>query len=538
MSVLTALIKKDLRLLLRDRLAAILLVVMPLLFIALLGMLLGEGFGQKPDNTLRISLVDLDDGEGLDGQSWGSLVRRDLEETPGIRLEILPNREEAEKLIHDHRRAAVLVLTSDLSERINRCSFLDDAGSINPFHREGVYLDRVGVTLLRDPTQLSAAAIIEQVVQVSMLRVVLPYMIGRAFLKLTQPAFIDRLGEAVRLPMPADFAALAQSALPLLNDPRVRIARLADRKLDDTLKKLEEKLKRFEPYLKRDRIQLAELLMLAAGNNPKRADEFRDKVGEGVQEALKKQFRKYDLTGMTWAALTRSTSTGSGAEVSEYQDFEGSGLLKRGAYRYQLLVPSYTVLFSFLLVLIVGSVFVAERRQGTLKRLQSAPIDRWQILLGKLVPCYLVSVGQGALLLLAGKLLFQMRWGPEEWPLLLQVFWLGGVVGATSLAAMGFAFFIAGLARTEMQVALFGAVPVLVMALVSGCVIPMEMMPPRTQGLRLLTPMGWSLDAYRQLLGILPPAEPNLETVARAIGVLTLFGLGFLSLAWMTLRRE
>ncbi|MFM7148383.1 MAG: ABC transporter permease, partial [Gemmataceae bacterium] len=87
MSVLTALIKKDLRLLVRDRLAAILLVVMPLLFIALLGMLLGEGFGQKPDNTLRISLVDLDAGQGLDGQSWGSLVRRDLEETPGIRLE-------------------------------------------------------------------------------------------------------------------------------------------------------------------------------------------------------------------------------------------------------------------------------------------------------------------------------------------------------------------------------------------------------------------------------------------------------------------
>src|SRR5437762_2839086 len=84
-----------------------------------------------------------------------------------------------------------------LRDRLNRCSFLDTPGSVNPFHREGVYFDRVGVELLRDPTQLSAAAIIEQVVQVSMLRVVMPYMIGQAFIKLSEPAFIDRLGEAV-----------------------------------------------------------------------------------------------------------------------------------------------------------------------------------------------------------------------------------------------------------------------------------------------------------------------------------------------------
>ena len=35
-----------------------------------------------------------------------------------------------------------------------------------------------------DPTQLTAASIIEQVGQVTMLRVVLPWMIGRAFEKI------------------------------------------------------------------------------------------------------------------------------------------------------------------------------------------------------------------------------------------------------------------------------------------------------------------------------------------------------------------
>jgi ABC-type multidrug transport system permease subunit len=538
MRVVWTLARKELRLLLRDRLAAGLLVGMPLLFILVLGLLLGEGFGQKPDDTLRISIVDADRGKGLKGKPWSYWVYQDLKETPGIRLEVVPDVEEGRRLVREHRRAAVLVLTEEMSDRVNQCSFLDTPGSINPFHREGVYLDRVGVELLKDPTQLSAAAIIEQVVQVSMLRVVMPYMIGQAFLKLSEPAFIDRLGEAVRLPMPADFPELVNSAQALLKDPRVKGARLFDRKLDATLKSLEGKLKNFEPLVQKDRVKLAELLRLAAGNNEERAAEYRNKVGEGVQAALEKQFSKYNLTGMTWGALTRSTSSGPGAHVSEYVNQEGSGLLKRGAHRYQVLVPAYTVMFSFFLVLTVGWVFVAERRQGTLKRLRAAPITRGQVLLGKLLPCYLVSLLQGVFLLVAGRLLFGMRWGPEQWPIVEQAAWLLLVVVCTSLAAMGLALLVAALAKTEVQVALYGAVPVLVLALIGGCVLPREMMPAETQRLSLLTPQGWALDAYRELLGAAAGYQPNLGLVLEACGVLAGFGAAFLALAWGLLRLE
>lgn len=538
MNVIWTLARKELRLLLRDRLAAGLLIGMPLLFILVLGLLLGESFGQKPDDTLRISIVDLDRGSGIFGRPWSREVRLDLEETPGIRLEVISDLDEAKRLIAEHRRAAVLVLTENLTERIAQCSFLDTPGSINPFHREGVYFDRVGVALLKDPTQLAAAAIIEQVVQVAMLRVVLPLMIGQAFQKLSEPAFIDRLGEAVRLPLPADFPLLLNTAEQLLRDPRVRAARLLDRKLDGTLKQLEEKIRTFKPLTQQERVQLAELLRLAAGKDEARANEFRNRVGEGVKEALRKQFSKYDLTGMTWAALTKSTSMGDGAQVSDFVNQEGSGLLKRGAQRYQILVPAYTVMFSFFLVLSVGWVFVSERRQGTLKRLRSAPITRGQVLLGKLVPCYLVSLGQGMFLLLAGRLLFGMRWGPEHWSMAMQAAWLLLVVASTSLAAMGLALLVAALARTEMQVALYGAVPVLVLALIGGCVLPREMMPAETQKLSLFTPQGWALDAYRELLGATGEFTPNLGIVLQACAVLATFGTGFLALAWGLLRLE
>ena len=81
-----------------------------------------------------------------------------------------------------------------------------------------------------------------------------------------------------------------------------------------------------------------------------------------------------------------------------------------------MLVPSYTVMFAFFLVMNVGWVFVTERRQGTLKRLWRAPITQGEILLGKLVPYFLLSLGQGAFLLIAGRVLFGLRWGPDAWP--------------------------------------------------------------------------------------------------------------------------
>src|SRR5579871_4311073 len=107
--------KKELRLLLRDRRAMIILLIMPLIFILVLGLSLGEGFGQKPDDRLRISIVDLDRGfSSPEGRKmappgtdkWSQVVMLDLAQTAGIRLEIIPTREEAEQAVHEGKRAA------------------------------------------------------------------------------------------------------------------------------------------------------------------------------------------------------------------------------------------------------------------------------------------------------------------------------------------------------------------------------------------------------------------------------------------------
>ncbi|HYT88416.1 MAG TPA: ABC transporter permease [Gemmataceae bacterium] len=542
--------KKDLRLLLRDPRAGVILLAMPLIFILVLGVSLGEGFGQKPADRLRVSLVDLDEGvpryfdrpamlreglawlaagalpsAGIDGpvgaaalatvnrslwfphESWAKVVQRDLAETADISVEIIPNREEAERLVRSGRRPAVLIFGPLFSKRVSRSSFLAGgwgdsvrlaAGwqqpvlhallderqdvlplylldGINPFHRDGVEMDKLDAHVLRDPTQATAAAIIDQVAQGSMMRVVLPWMIGRAFEKIGDPQFVDML-------------------------------------------------RRDDVFLQTPLGKMAMSTVLRAMSTAQ-----KQALGASLQNALQGLFAKYNLTAKTWSALTKAYDPGrTGAASGTYRE-EGVGLLKRGALRYQVLVPSYLVMFAFFLVLTVGWLFVAERRQGTLKRLRAAPVTRGQILLGKLIPCFLMSLTQGLFLLGAGRLIFGMSWGPE--PL-----WLLPLVLSTSLAAMGLALLVAAAARTETQVAIYGTLLVLVLAGLSGAMMgDRSLMPEGMQQLSRVTPHAWALDAYRQLL---TSPQPNLEIVGTACMVLTGFGIGFLGLAWWILRLD
>jgi ABC-type Na+ efflux pump permease subunit len=311
----------------------------------------------------------------------------------------------------------------------------------------------------------------EQVAQTTLLRVVLPWMIGRAFEKVGDPVFINKLRKEPGLPTKIQFG------FRVLNEAEVK------------------------------------------------------QLGGALQSALQHLFSKYNLTAKTWAALTKADPrTGGGAAPGEYQDVDGTGPLKRGALRYQLLVPSGIVTFAFFIVLTVGWLFVSERRQGTLKRLRAAPLTRAQILLGKTLPCLFVSLAQGAILLLAGKLFFDMKWGTHP-------AWLLLVLGSTSLASIGLALLVAALARTESQVAIYGTLLVLVLALASGCLMgDRSLMPEQAQQISLVTPHAWALDAYKQLLA--NPGEPNLALVGQACAVLAAFGAAFLALAWWNLKLD
>ena len=128
--VVWTLAKKDLRLLVRDPRALIILLAMPLIFILVMGVSLGENFGQKPAVNLRITVLNEDHGVSRnlnqpEIHKWSKTLLRDLNETADIRVEFVYSREDAEYLVRTGKRAAVLVLGKNFSKRVERSSGRD-----------------------------------------------------------------------------------------------------------------------------------------------------------------------------------------------------------------------------------------------------------------------------------------------------------------------------------------------------------------------------------------------------------------------------
>jgi ABC-2 type transport system permease protein len=123
-----------------------------------------------------------------------------------------------------------------------------------------------------------------------------------------------------------------------------------------------------------------------------------------------------------------------------------------------------------------------------------------------------------------------MSWGPQPAWLLLVVF-------STSLAATGLAMLIASLAKTETQVAVYGTLLVLILAGLSGSLMPRELMPDEMKAISRFTPHAWALEAYAELLNP-NTTVVNISTVLTSCGVLIVMGLVLSALAWLKLRTE
>jgi len=251
--------------------------------------------------------------------------------------------------------------------------------------------------------------------------------------------------------------------------------------------------KSFVPaILKRDKQQLAFSLLREARKIDREAEEAEQMARDAGQE------------------LTQIAAQGPASPLNE-QNFV-----------YQIIVPSYTVMFVFFIVLLMARSMIEERDLGTLARLRMSPASEAWTIIGKTVPFLIVSIVQTMLLFLAGKLFFSMSWGVQAWALLPVIF-------CTSMSAVGLGLLVATTARTDAQVSAYGNFLVLTMAGLSGCLMPRAWQPPLMQKIGLVTPHAWSLIAYDQLL---TKQYPELDQVARCCGMLLVFAGIFFSLGW------
>jgi ABC-2 type transport system permease protein len=187
---------------------------------------------------------------------------------------------------------------------------------------------------------------------------------------------------------------------------------------------------------------------------------------------------------------------------------------------FQVTVPGNAVLFAFFIALTVGMSFSSERHTGVWRRLLAAPVPRWRLLVGKLVPYFLVSVVQLGFLFGLGAGLFHMKIAGS-------VLALVALTLAVSMCAMGFGLLVASFGGTEKQLGSIVPIVLLVMGLLGGCMFPRLLMPAFMQKLGHIVPHSWALDGY---YAVLVRAGTTVADIAPSLAALGTFALVFAGL--------
>lgn len=156
--------------------------------------------------------------------------------------------------------------------------------------------------------------------------------------------------------------------------------------------------------------------------------------------------------------------------------------------------PVMLAVLPMLLMFIVTSVtMLRERRSGTLERLLTTPLSRWNLLASYGAVFGMLSVVQALLLglLILGPLGVEID-GPPG--VLLLIALLDGLVG------VAFGLLASAFARTEFQAVQFMPVFIGPQLLLCGLFVPTDLMPDALGLIAACLPMTWAVDAVGDVL--------------------------------------
>jgi ABC-2 type transport system permease protein len=130
---------------------------------------------------------------------------------------------------------------------------------------------------------------------------------------------------------------------------------------------------------------------------------------------------------------------------------------------------------------------VTERTRGTLMRLETSPLSRLDVLVGKALACFVAIAAVETMLLLLGVAFFGIR--PASWLLL--------AAATLSVAAcfVGIMMTVAVLGKTEQSAGGLGWAIMMPLSMFGGGMIPLFVMPSWMQTVSNLSPVKWGIVA-------------------------------------------
>ena len=158
-------------------------------------------------------------------------------------------------------------------------------------------------------------------------------------------------------------------------------------------------------------------------------------------------------------------------------------------------VPAWLVFSMFFVVIPLSNTFIAEKNYGTLLRLQSMNVSTGLLLVGRLLPFFIVNLIQVVLMILVGVFLVPLAGGDaltmgDSYAGLLLI------TTAVSFSSISLALLVAAVAKTTEHATTIGGVLNIILAAIGGIMIPKFVMPHFMQTLSVVSPMSWGLEGF------------------------------------------
>jgi ABC-2 type transport system permease protein len=221
-------------------------------------------------------------------------------------------------------------------------------------------------------------------------------------------------------------------------------------------------------------------------------------------------------------ALARQAGAGAGIEVRVRPWYNPTS--RSAVY----IVPGIIgVLLSITMIVIASIALVRERELGTLEQLVVTPIGKTSLMLGKIIPFLLVGYVQITVILLLGRLLFDV-------PMRGSVATLYLVALPFVLANLAIGLFVSTVVSTQAQAMQLGFLLLLPNILLSGFMFPREAMPEPAQWIGAVLPLTYFLEVMR---GILLKGT-GLRLLWQETLVLVGFSVGLIGLSVVRFRKS
>lgn len=196
--------------------------------------------------------------------------------------------------------------------------------------------------------------------------------------------------------------------------------------------------------------------------------------------------------GVPMSTAVETTSSLLGLTQSTVRE-RGAGSFGSAIHGYSFSAPASLILFIFVTTVASAGAMVSGRMYGVTSRLRTTPTSPAVITAGEYLGRVLIAGMQAAIVVVVGRLLFSVQWGP---PLLTLA-----VIGAYILGVCGLAIVLGVLARTLEQVVAIAPASGVLLGMLGGCIWPLSYVSGPLRRIGHLTPQAWAIDALTKIDG-------------------------------------